>query len=117
MFALAGIFSLLVGVAGWYYAFYSPAAARLGGVESDSNNRLRIRLRRLNGVMMCLLAVGLFTGTAALERQWRSTAVAILWLAVILLLLAVFVLAMIDVKLTRHLRSELRRRQDGHIKP
>src|SRR5689334_6250837 len=46
MYWLPAVFALLVMTAGWYYLFYSPAATRLTGVESDDANRLRIRLRR-----------------------------------------------------------------------
>jgi uncharacterized membrane protein len=108
MFPLATIFSLLVGIAGWYYAFYSPAAERLGGVESDRNNRLRIRLRRVNGGMMCLLAVCLFLGAAALEKQWKAVVTIALWAVVVVLLFLIGMLAMIDLRLTTRLRYQLR---------
>ena len=83
---------------------------RLSGVETDDNNRLRIRLRRINGLLMCMMAACLFLGTASLEKRWSAAATAILWLAVIVLMFAIAMLALVDLRLTR-LRRELRKLQ------
>ncbi len=53
---LTAILALLTGVAGWFYLFFSRAARRLGGVEQQRANRWRNRLRRVNGIVMIVLA-------------------------------------------------------------
>ena len=113
MFALSTIFCLLVAVAGWYYAFYSTAAARLEGVESPPMNQMRVRLRRANGLMMFAMAVSLFLGTAALDLLWPSLAIVILWSAVIVLLVGIAILAMIDLRLTRRLRRDIHQKNNN----
>jgi cobalt/nickel transport system permease protein len=57
MRALPAIFALLVGAIGWYYLFFSKAASRLGSVEEQRTNRLRGLLRRINAILMLLIAV------------------------------------------------------------
>lgn len=122
---LPGIFALLVAAAGWFYLFYSRAAAKLTGVEEDRPNRLRIGLRRANGIVMILLAVAFYAGyyTTAPNSPWW----AFCWLSVLVLLAAILILAMIDLHLTRKfwqarrdLRRELRQgppREAGHESP
>ena len=112
MFALSTIFSLLVAVAGWHYAFYSSAAARLGAIESAPTNRLRVRLRRANGLMMCAMAVCIFLGAASLENRWSAAATVVLWFAVMVLLFGIAILVLVDVRLTNQLRRQMRQRRD-----
>src|SRR2546423_8697867 len=56
------IFSLFVAACGWYYMFYSKAATRLCGIEDAHVNNLRVWLRRMNGLLMFLLARCFFSG-------------------------------------------------------
>src|SRR4051794_21059225 len=56
-----GIFALLVAAIGWYYLFYSRAAQKLGSIEEEQTNRRRGTLRRVNAVIMLLMAVGIAT--------------------------------------------------------
>jgi len=107
VFSIASIFSLLVGVAGWYYAFYSPAAARLSNIEAAPVNNRRVRLRRVNGLLMCAMAVCLFLGTASLERGWSAVATVALWFAVLILMLGIAAFALYDLRLTARLRAKL----------
>jgi drug/metabolite transporter (DMT)-like permease len=110
---LPAIFSLLVAAAGWYYAFYSPAAGRLRGIEHDADNRLRVRLRRTNGVLMILLGATFYVTAVALDDRWPAGRVATLLIVMLLLLLAVGVLGTIDLRLTNKLRRALRRPTDA----
>jgi drug/metabolite transporter (DMT)-like permease len=106
---LPGIFSLIVLAAGWHYIFYSPAAKRLSAIEPGDTNRFRVRLRRLNGVVMMLLAVAFYASYYTFdERQPRMFT----WcfMTSILLLGAMVVLALIDLQLTRKLRAERKRK-------
>ena len=102
---LAGIFALLTGASGWFYLFYSRAAHRLAGIEAQRLNERRVAMRRVGGVAMLLLAGFFFTGVYGLDEQaWSPFTLMFVWLAVFVLLLAVVVLAMIDLRLTRKLR-------------
>src|SRR5438477_523722 len=49
---LSTALALLIGIAGWYYLFYSRAAEKLAGVESQRLNRLRASLRRAGGLVL-----------------------------------------------------------------
>jgi hypothetical protein len=106
---LAGIFALLTGASGWFYLFYSRAAQRLAGIEEQRLNDRRIALRRVGGVVMLLLAGFFFAGFYAFDDPPSRPALFVsVWLAVFALLIAVVVLAMIDLRLTRKLRSRTR---------
>jgi len=97
------IFSLVVAAAGWFYMFYSRAAQRLGEIEQEPRNLRRIRLRRIGGFMMFLLAIAFFIGFQ--DYVWQSDLVALsVWTIVMLLLLAIVVLGLIDLRLTWQLR-------------
>lgn len=102
--ALHGAMALLIAVAGWYYMFHSRAAQRLDGVEMEHLNRRRIRLRRFGGGMMLLLAFCFYVAAkideSASPRPWM-----LLWFAVAALLLAIVVLALIDLRLTWRLKA------------
>jgi H+/gluconate symporter-like permease len=100
------ILSLLIGIAGWYYLLYSRAAHRLSIIESQKPNTRRIVLRRVNGAAMIVLAVLLYVATNGIDVQERPGAFAAVFLAVLVLLLAIVVLAMIDVRMTLKLRRD-----------
>jgi len=101
---LPAIFSLLVAAAGWFYMFYSRAAHQLQGMEHDVRNLRRIRLRRVGGFMMFLLAVAFFV--LFQPYVWDSSIAALSTLLVVMfLLLAIVVLGLIDLRLTWQLRK------------
>lgn len=117
MMVLSGILALMCGVAGWYYAFYSTAAGALAGVESAGVNRARIKLRRINGMLMILLGVTLYLLTSSLEQKWSAILSVVLLGSSLLLLLVVGLLAILDLKLTRRLREALQDRRPGGPMP
>jgi hypothetical protein len=98
---LGGILALIIGIAGWYYLFYSRAAERLGVVEPPAVNQRRRRLRKINGLAMLLLAVLLYAGFYTASPQEFL----LIWLGVCLLLAVVVVLGIADVWLTAKLRK------------
>jgi len=104
---LPGIFALIVAAAGWYYLFYSQAAFRLQGVEDANRNRLRIRLRRVGGLVIMLLAASFYAMFVMLRRE-RFAAAGVLILVVMFLMGAVMALGLIDLRMTRKMRRERR---------
>ncbi len=112
---LPGILALLIGVAGWFYLFYSRAAANLASLEEQNLNRRRIYLRRVNAVLMLVLAILIAVGyywfdldrlTLPERREFAA-----IWLVVLVLLAIILVLAIADVRLTFRLRQTLRERR------
>ena len=104
MSAIPAFFSLFVAAAGWFYMFYSTAAHKLAGIEQDDRNLRRIRLRRVGGFMMFLLAITFFVGFQ--PYVWESQLAALgVWILVMFLLLAIVVLGLIDLRLTWQLRK------------
>ena len=101
---LPAAFSLLVAAAGWFYMFYSRAAHNLHGVENEALNLRRIRLRRVGGFVMFCLAIAFFVGFH--PYVWNAGAAALaIWMLVMVLLLAVVVLGLVDLRLTWQLRK------------
>ena len=100
---LPAIFALLVAAAGWYYLFYSAAAAKLASVEDPVTNRLRVRLRRICGAVIIAMAATFYAGTVAFENE-RLTEAALLFGAMMLLMLAMVLLGLVDLRLTNKLR-------------
>jgi len=107
MVIVADIFSLLAGIAGWYYMFYSRAAQKLQRIEAGRLNALRIRLRRTNGFVMLLLA-GCFFAACHRTDPGEARSFAILFLAVLVLLAVIVSLALVDIRLTWKLRKDLK---------
>lgn len=106
MLWIAGIFSLLVAAAGWFYLFYSNAAAKLVGVEGARTNALRVRLRRVGGTAMILLGAAFYVACdAILREQVRLRLFLGMMLAVLALMAVTLVLGIIDLRLTRQLRK------------
>ncbi len=103
---IAGILALLTAAAGWFYLFNSQAAQRLTPLESPASNDRRLRLRRVGGFLMILLAMLLYIGAAVVDWQAPTLWFVITWLAVMLLLVAIVLLALIDLRLTRQLRQK-----------
>jgi len=105
---LAPLFALAVAAAGWYYMFYSRAAAGLRGVEEQPVNQRRIRLRRINGLLMFLLGVAFFA-LFTLDQRRPTAAFLAMLLTVLFLLVGILALALLDLRLTWRLRQRRRR--------
>ncbi len=103
----ADSFSLFCALAGWYYLFYSKAAARLAPLESPRLNVQRTRLRRICGAVMFALAVSFFAGFNTVDER-SPRAYLLVWLVVLVLLAVILVLAMADLRLTLKLRQQSR---------
>jgi len=106
MLPFAAILSILTGISGWYYLFYSRAAQRLSGIEEERLNLRRMRLRRIGGAVMLLLAAGLYLGFYAASEQVRPTLFVVVWCAVMILMVLLVLLALLDVRLTYRLRGQ-----------
>jgi len=106
---LTAILALLTGVAGWFYLFFSAAARRLSGIEHHRANRWRVRLRRVNGVVMIVLAAMLYSGTYAVDERVHPKVFILVWTAATLLVGMILVLVLVDVRLTMGLREQLSR--------
>src|SRR4051812_19520278 len=100
-----GIIALIVGVAGWYYLFYSQAASRLVVVEDAAANQRRQRLRRTNGLVMLMLAVLIYAGSHV-EAAESPQAFVMIWVGVLLLFFVFVALGYADIRLTRRLRRK-----------
>ena len=103
--AFSAIFSLFVAASGWYYMFYSRAANRLSGIEGTNINSVRVWLRRVNGLLMFLLAICFFAGFFAVDLDHPTRMTAYVWLAVCALVLALLALGLVDLRLTWRLRA------------
>lgn len=103
------VLALLIGIAGWYYTFYSRAAHKLAGIEADHANLRRIRLRRVNGVAMIVLAALIYVGTHGIDPDARPRQFVTLWLVIFVLLLIIVLLALLDIRLTVALRAQRRK--------
>ena len=106
MRSIAAILDLLIGVSGWYYLFYSKAAIRLVGIENPVVNQRRQRLRRINGLVMLLLAGSFYAGVFTVKIEQTPQVFALVWLSVLILLLVIVVLAVADLRLTSKLRGK-----------
>jgi hypothetical protein len=106
---LPGIFALLVAAAGWFYMFYSRAAHRLAGIEEERLNRRRIFFRRTSGFAMVALGACFYAGYYATDPT--QVAFALCWSMVLILMMTILLLGIIDLRLTRRLREQQRRRE------
>lgn len=115
--ALPGIFCTLIAVAGWHYLFYSRAAHRLGEVEQAGRNLARIRLRRINGFVLLLMAFTMFAGFYTVDTS-QKTAFVVTWVAVMFLFLLMLILVSVDLWLFARLRRDQRRQKlPDHFPP
>src|SRR6185436_12056732 len=112
--AFCAIFSLFIAAAGWYYMFYSRAANRLSGIEDANINAMRVWLRKINGLLMFLLAICFFAGFFAVDLDHPTRMTAIVWLVVCGLVLALLALGMVDLRLTWRLRGMV---ADKNVRP
>ena len=106
--AFCAIFSLFIAACGWYYMFYSRAANRLLEIENSNVNTMRVWLRKINGLLMFLLAICFFAGFFAVDLDHPTRMAAIVWLAVCGLVLALLALGLVDLRLTWRLRNSQR---------
>ena len=90
--------------------FYSKAASNLGSVEKEELNTRRIRMRRIGGFVMLLLAVAFFALFYTFDPDRHPTESAATLLAVLLLLCMILALGLIDLRLTMKLRRSTRNR-------
>jgi hypothetical protein len=107
---LPPIFSLLVAAAGWFYMLHASRASSLKGFETDRDNQLRIRLRRIGGAMMIGLAVSFYVAFVYSNRPGNAILVLICMGMVLLLLMAILALAYVDIRLTRKMREAFKRK-------
>jgi hypothetical protein len=103
--------SFLVGVAGVFYLCFSKAASNLASIEAAPENGRRSHLRRVNGVVMLLLAVCIGVGSYAFDFDHPHASFLFVWLAAFVLLIVFVALALADVRLTMRLKESLRNRQ------
>ena len=108
MLTARDIFAIFVAAAGWHYLFLSSAARRLQAVERGANHRVRVLLRRFNGLMIIAMAILFFAGSQPwMER--KPVAFIGVWFAVIVLLFLIIMGALVDIRLTMKRRTEHRR--------
>ena len=100
---LPDLLALACGIAGWFYLFYSKAAAKLSALESPRQNSLRIALRRTCGAALVLLGALFFAGFKIDEHRSPGAYLGI-WSAALLLLLIIIILVATDLRLTYKLR-------------
>jgi sterol desaturase/sphingolipid hydroxylase (fatty acid hydroxylase superfamily) len=110
---LVGIFSLVCGIAGWFYLFYSSAAGKLAGVEAWHRNRLRVGLRRVCGAALFLLGGACFAGYNAVDDRRSPEVYLAVWLGVMFLLLVIIVLVGADIWFTWKLRHSGGKDREG----
>lgn len=114
---LPGALALLIGVAGWFYLFYSRAASNLAAIEDQRLNRRRIRLRRVNAILMLVLAILIAVGYYSFDLDRMAPPdrreFAVIWLTVLVLLAVILALAIQDVRLTYRLHQTLRKRRNN----
>lgn len=108
MKSLSAILALLVAIAGWYYMFYSRAAHHLGQIEGAATNLQRIRLRRVNGFVMFVLAVCIFAITWTFDARQTPGAFLGVFLTMVVSLFVMVLLALLDLRLTYRLRHRRR---------
>lgn len=105
--------SLPVALIGAYYLVNAGAVGWLGGLEGGSANRVRVRLRRTNGIVMLLLGVALYLGIARVfgrGSQRVGIVAPVAWISILPLLLMMLILAWLDMRLTRKLKRDLLRK-------
>lgn len=103
--ATADILSLLIAAIGWYYMFYSRAAKNLQGIEARQINFKRVLCRRINGGLIMVLGILVFTGS----QNLRPLVFVVVWILAMVFLATSIVLAMVDVRLTWKLAQSRRR--------
>lgn len=101
-------FSLLIGLAGWYYMFHTHAADRLLKIEGEALNRRRIRRRRIGGAAMFLLAIAFYAGFDVYEPRRDPGKFIFSWVSVLILLVTILWLGLSDLRMTMKLKEHTR---------
>ena len=101
---IPGAVAFFVGVAGWFYLFYSRAAFNLSAIENQSLNRRRVALRRVGAAIMLLLALGIAIGSYSFDTEHPTFGFLVTWLLVMGLVMAMVILGLMDLRLTLKLR-------------
>ncbi len=114
---LPGALAVLIGIAGWFYLFYSRAASNLVGIENQKLNSRRSHLRRVGAIVMLGLASLIVIGAYGFDMEHPTATFFIIWLAVLLLLFIMVILGLVDVRLTYKLRHTFRERRSPTTKP
>lgn len=91
--------------------FYTHAAESLASVEATNVNRRRVRLRRIGGFAMILLALLFYYGVNAIEHR-NATAAAWFLFAVLTLMVFIIALALYDLRLTNRIRNAQHRQDE-----
>jgi peptidoglycan/LPS O-acetylase OafA/YrhL len=102
---LPAAFALLVAATGWYYLFQVRVPVDPGDEQGRLFNLRRYRLRRLGGLMMLALGVLIFAGFFAVDQTQPTRAFFLIWLSVCILVVAVLMLALVDIRLTWKMRQ------------
>ncbi len=114
MYPPALLCSLPVALIGAYYLVNASSVGWLGDLEGQNANRVRVRLRRANGIVMLLLSVALYLGIARVFDLGPDESVGqvapIAWIATLPLLFMMVLLAWLDMRLTRKLKRDLFRK-------
>ena len=110
--ALPGALALLIGIAGWFYLFYSRAAVNLSNLEDAKLNARRTSLRRVGAIVMLALSVLIAVGSYGFNLEHPTPRFFLLWIVVMGLLMMMMVLGFVDVLLTARLRRNLRERKE-----
>ncbi len=108
---LPAIFALIVAAAGWFYIMHASRATSLQQFEAASDNRLRIRLRRIGGGLMIALAIAFYVGYLTAERKGDAWIMLACMAVVVLLLPVILFLAYVDLRLTRKMRESFNRKK------
>lgn len=109
----AAILALLTGIAGWYYLFYSRGVQTPSGLADPHLAARRIFLRKVGGGIMLLLGIGLYLGFWAADEASHPVWFIVIWVAVLVLMAALIVLALIDIQLTVRIRRQQLKRNRG----
>lgn len=102
---LPALFSLLVAATGWYYLFQVRLPIDPGDEQTRLFNLRRYGLRRLGGFLMLSLGILIFAGFLAVDQTQPTRAFFLIWLSVCVLVVAVLLLALIDMRLTWKMRQ------------
>ncbi len=113
MSVTAALFALPACLVGAWYMLHAGSAARLAEREGERANRIRVRLRRLNGVTITLAGLLLYFVISRIQGlEEGGTAGVLLPIATLMLLpvtVLMLVFAWLDMRLTKHLKNRIGR--------
>lgn len=103
----------MVALFGLHYLL-GTAPAPLEGVEDPSRLARRHRLRHIGGVLLMMMAALLILGMRIIKAEEHPILFLLSWLGIAVLLLAVSVLAIADVRLTLRTLDDRKQTRDRH---